>query len=195
MPITVYLKHLSPVKIKDLTLVAANETDIPYLGYIEHDQELWGCKFHYLGLIDYLFTPRLRIFHVHGDVIIAGEGLNNLGLSSALRAFEQGGIFIVQNIRPRFFRSHPKDSPIQSPLTTRVHLRGFCVCAELMYTMTWTKKMKNAKNQTTIIQNKICFLGFSEWKPFYGILLFLPELYRVELYIKLPDAALSIFIC
>jgi hypothetical protein len=26
---------------------------------------------------------------------IAGEGLQNLGLSSALRAFEQGGIFIV----------------------------------------------------------------------------------------------------
>jgi hypothetical protein len=29
---------------------------------------------------------------------IAGEGLQNLGLCSALRAFEQGGIFIVPHL-------------------------------------------------------------------------------------------------
>ena len=40
----------------------------------------------------------LRIFHLYGDVTIAGEGLQNLGLCSALRAFEQGGIFIVQHL-------------------------------------------------------------------------------------------------
>jgi hypothetical protein len=36
-----------------------------------------------------------RIFHLYGDVTIAGEELQNLGLCSALRAFELGGIFIV----------------------------------------------------------------------------------------------------
>jgi hypothetical protein len=44
------------------------------------------------------FTSRSRIFHLYGDVTIAGEGLQNLGLCSALRAFEQGGIFIVPHL-------------------------------------------------------------------------------------------------
>jgi hypothetical protein len=43
----------------------------------------------------YGFTSCSRIFHLYGDVTIAGEGLQNLGLCSALSAFEQGGIFIV----------------------------------------------------------------------------------------------------
>jgi hypothetical protein len=30
---------------------------------------------------------------------IAGEGLQNLGLCSALKVFEQGGIFIMPNLR------------------------------------------------------------------------------------------------
>jgi hypothetical protein len=49
-------------------------------------------------LID--FTSRSRIFHLHvcGDVTIAGEGLQILGLCSALMAFEQGGIFIVPHL-------------------------------------------------------------------------------------------------
>jgi hypothetical protein len=46
-------------------------------------------------LIIYCFTSRSRIFHLYGDVTITGEGLQNLGLCSELRAFEQGGIFIV----------------------------------------------------------------------------------------------------
>jgi hypothetical protein len=45
-------------------------------------------------LIIYGFTSRLRIFHLYGNVTIAGEGLQNLGLCLALGAFEQGGIFI-----------------------------------------------------------------------------------------------------
>jgi hypothetical protein len=49
-------------------------------------------------LIVYNFTSRSRIFHLYGDVTIAGEGLQNLGLSSVLRAFEQGGIFIVPHL-------------------------------------------------------------------------------------------------
>jgi hypothetical protein len=44
------------------------------------------------------FMSRSRIFHVYEDVIITGEGQQNLGLHSALRAFEQGGIFIVPHL-------------------------------------------------------------------------------------------------
>jgi hypothetical protein len=45
------------------------------------------------------FTSRSRTFHLYGDVTITGEGLQNLGLCSALRAFEQGGgIFIVPHL-------------------------------------------------------------------------------------------------
>jgi hypothetical protein len=36
--------------------------------------------------------------HLCGDVTIAGAGLQNLGLCSALRGFEQGGIFIVSHL-------------------------------------------------------------------------------------------------
>jgi hypothetical protein len=49
-------------------------------------------------LIIYGFTSRSRIFHLYGDVTIAGEGLQNLGLCSALMAFEQGRIFIVPHL-------------------------------------------------------------------------------------------------
>ena len=49
-------------------------------------------------LIIYGFTSHSRIFHLYGDVTIAGEGLQHLGLCSALRAFEQGGIFIVPHL-------------------------------------------------------------------------------------------------
>jgi hypothetical protein len=48
-------------------------------------------------IIDYLlFTSRTRAFH--GNVTITGEGMQNLGLYSALRAIEQGGIFIVSHL-------------------------------------------------------------------------------------------------
>jgi hypothetical protein len=55
-------------------------------------------------LIDWLiiyclnFTSHSRIFHLYGDVTFAGEGLQNLGLCSALRVFEQGEIFIVPHL-------------------------------------------------------------------------------------------------
>jgi hypothetical protein len=39
-----------------------------------------------------------RSFHLYGDVITDGEGLQNLGLCSARRVFEQGGIFIVPHL-------------------------------------------------------------------------------------------------
>ena len=51
-------------------------------------------------MIDWLFTvlrPAQEYFTYmdYGDITIAGEGLQNLGLCSALRAFEQGGFLIV----------------------------------------------------------------------------------------------------
>jgi hypothetical protein len=46
------------------------------------------------SLIIYCFTSRSRIFHFYGDVTIIGEGLQ----CSALRAFEQGRIFIVPHL-------------------------------------------------------------------------------------------------
>jgi hypothetical protein len=74
-------------------------------------------------LIIYGFTSLSRMFYLYGDVTIAGGRLQNLGLWSALRAFELGGIFIVQHllwhgISPQYFRFHKKDHPIQSLLTT-----------------------------------------------------------------------------
>jgi hypothetical protein len=46
----------------------------------------------------YCFTSRSRISRLYGDVTIADEGLQNLSLCSALRAFEQGGVFIVPHL-------------------------------------------------------------------------------------------------
>jgi hypothetical protein len=50
--------------------------------------------------MDYLqfYVPLKNFSLIYGDVTIAGEGLQNLGLCSALRAFEQGGIFIVPHL-------------------------------------------------------------------------------------------------
>jgi hypothetical protein len=68
-------------------------------------------------LIIYGFTSRSRIFHLNGDVTITGEGLQILGLRSALRTFDrpEGGIFSVPKLLdtgPLFFCYHPKDRPI-----------------------------------------------------------------------------------
>jgi hypothetical protein len=53
-------------------------------------------------LIDLLFTvlpPDQDLFTlIYENATIAGEGLQTLGLSSALRAFEQGGIFILAHL-------------------------------------------------------------------------------------------------
>jgi hypothetical protein len=48
-------------------------------------------------LIDCCFKSH-SIFRLYEDVTIAGEGLQNLGLSSVLKAFEQEGIFIVPHL-------------------------------------------------------------------------------------------------
>ena len=41
-----------------------------------------------VGWFIYCFTSRSRIFHLCGDVTITGEGLQNLGLCSALQALQ-----------------------------------------------------------------------------------------------------------
>jgi hypothetical protein len=61
-----------------------------------------------------VFYVSLKNFSLIWRRLHCREGLLSLGLCSALRAFEQGGVFIV----PQFSQSHPKDHPIQSPLTT-----------------------------------------------------------------------------
>jgi hypothetical protein len=45
-----------------------------------------------------IFEPKRKLSSFHGDVNITGEGLQNLGLCSVLRAFEQAGIFIVPHL-------------------------------------------------------------------------------------------------
>jgi hypothetical protein len=62
------------------------------------DMILRKLLLYYVRLIIYGFTSPSRICHLYGDVTFAGEGLQNLGLCSALRAFEQGGIFIVPHL-------------------------------------------------------------------------------------------------
>jgi hypothetical protein len=75
-------------------------------------------------LIDWFFTVLrpAQEFFTYMEVTITGHELQNLGLCSALRAFEQGGISYCDT-GPQFFRSHPKDRPIQSPLTTPMGLQ------------------------------------------------------------------------
>jgi hypothetical protein len=73
--------------------------------------------------IIYGFMSCSRIFHLYGDVTIAGEGLQNLGLCSALRASEHRGIFNLPHLLWHGTSVFPVSSkgpprPIQSPLTT-----------------------------------------------------------------------------
>jgi hypothetical protein len=51
-------------------------------------------------MIDYLlfYVPLKKIFQLYENVTVTGKGLQNLGLCSALRAFEQGGILIVPHM-------------------------------------------------------------------------------------------------
>jgi hypothetical protein len=67
------------------------------------------CIMKYVQGNEWLFTvlrPTREFIHLYGDVTIASEGLQKLGLCSAFRTFEQGGIFIVLHLlavtRPRF---------------------------------------------------------------------------------------------
>jgi hypothetical protein len=101
----------------------------------------------------YCFTSRSRIFHLYEDVTIAGEGLQNLGLCSALRAFEQRGIFIVPHLLwhdTSVFRCHPRTAPFICLLQ---HAWG---CREPILTriLTGRGKMKdyNQKMNTSVVE-------------------------------------------
>jgi hypothetical protein len=93
-----------------------NINKIP-IGHIPHLSPIFDW------LIIYCFTYS-RSFNVlvYGDISTADEGLAaKYSLCWALRAFRQEGSLschISCDTGPRFFRSHPKNRPIQSPLTT-----------------------------------------------------------------------------
>jgi hypothetical protein len=73
-------------------------------------------------------------FVLHGDVTITGERLQNLGLCSALRAFEQGGIFIVSPAVTQdlgFSGLNRRTTPIRSPHATHKWMFKFCVTRTL----------------------------------------------------------------
>jgi hypothetical protein len=65
-----------------------------------HEKKLLECvtTMELNWLIIYSFTSRSRIFHLYGNVTIADLELQNLGLCSALRVFEQGRVFIVPHL-------------------------------------------------------------------------------------------------
>ena len=70
---------------------------VPLVRFV-HEMKLWSTL--YIALIIakeiiYGFTSSSRIFHLYGDVTIADEGLQDLGLCLALRTFKQEEIFIV----------------------------------------------------------------------------------------------------
>jgi hypothetical protein len=71
-------------------------------------------------LIIFSFTSRSRIVHLYWDITITYEALQNLGLSSALRDFEQGRIFIVSHLLLHGASGFPvssKGPPIWLPFT------------------------------------------------------------------------------
>jgi hypothetical protein len=94
------------------------------------------CQNRYLYFFinsDWLFTvlrPAQEFFTYMETLQLPVKGLPNLGLCSALRAFEQGGIFIVTPAvtGPRF---HPKYRPIQSRFTT--HKRMMAICDQCIF--------------------------------------------------------------
>jgi hypothetical protein len=88
------------------------ELQMPYL---IHSKKIVGPRpnsqltcIHWQSSLIVLWKRSQKLIHT-----IASEGLEK-DLYSVLRAFEQEGIFIV----PWDIRSHLKDRPIQSPLTT-----------------------------------------------------------------------------
>jgi hypothetical protein len=70
-------------------------------------------------IIIFYFMSCSRIFHLYEDVTIAGEGkFLDLCLTLSLSREGPSSCHIYCDTGPRFFRSHPKDRPIQSPHTT-----------------------------------------------------------------------------
>jgi hypothetical protein len=80
-------------------------------------------------LVGYLlFYVPLMNFHLYADVTITGKELQNLGLCSALRAFEQGGIFIVPygtSVFPVSFEGPPHSVVSYDTQRENLFLPGF----------------------------------------------------------------------
>jgi hypothetical protein len=110
-------KELSEIQVPILLTKLSNI----YWGTRTYVIEKWiyFVSFYLNVNFDWLFTvlrPAQKFF-----TFMETSGLQNLGPCSALRAFEQGGIFIVPHLLwhgASVLRSHQKDRPIQSPLTT-----------------------------------------------------------------------------
>jgi hypothetical protein len=104
-------------------------TEIATLGCFNYFEAYWWLKWgewtinicYYNILIDWLFIVlRPAQEYLYGDVTITGEGLQNLDLCSALRAFEQGGIFIV----PHLLWHGASVYPVSSDQCLLRHTRG-----------------------------------------------------------------------
>jgi hypothetical protein len=96
-------------------------------------------------LIDYCFTSRSRIFH-----LITGEGLQNVRLCSALRAFDQGGIFIVSQLL--WYGGHSFSGLIRRTAQFSRLLRPTRGCGELILTRILTGRfVENRKLYSKIL--------------------------------------------
>jgi hypothetical protein len=87
--------------IINLTLTAYSTYDFPLLNLKASAYRSFtnlNSKIKIDWLIIYCFMSLSRIFHLCEDITITDEGLQNLGLCSALRVFEKGGIFIVPHL-------------------------------------------------------------------------------------------------
>jgi hypothetical protein len=118
-------------------------------------------------LIIYCFTSRSTIFHIYGDVTITGEGLQNVGLCSALRAFQDGGILSCHtccDMGLQFFRSYPKDRPIKSPLTTHKGMQRTYSTPHPILQRDIRIGTINKTNKQTNMFNTIIYYGKSKTK-------------------------------
>jgi hypothetical protein len=125
-------------------------------------------------LIVYCFTSRSRIFHLYGDVTIAGEGMQNLGLCSALRAFEQGGIFIVPHLLWHGTSIFSVSSDRRTAPFSRLlrHTRG---CERSILTRIHTDRLNSLKIMNRHISHKVIISSVLWIVPFNCLLLYIQE--------------------
>jgi hypothetical protein len=87
-------------QVQNIRVLSEDLFKFDFLPYTKCLKRVWLTNFIRSNdwLIIYCFTSHSRIFHLHGDVTTNSEGLQNLGICLVLRAFEQGGIFIVPHL-------------------------------------------------------------------------------------------------
>ena len=88
-----------------------------YMSLLSHlIASMFVCCIWLLLCLSVVFLSRSGFLHSYGDVIIAGEWLQGLGLCSAPTAFEyrEGSLscYTCCDTGPRVLRSHPKDRPL-----------------------------------------------------------------------------------